>query len=361
MSFDIQFYLNKSRSAFSVSELSRVQLNDFNHLHEFHYENSLPYRRIVREFFSDTRRFESLDSFPYITAGLFKQMTLQSIPNDRIFKTLTSSGTTSGQTSRIVIDSITSQMQKEALVSTMKQILGAQRRSMLIIDSEATLKQKNTLSARSAGILGMMNFGRDHFYALDAGLKVRREELKQWLLKNKSQPLFIFGFTFLVWSAFYELFADGEIDLSQAILIHGGGWKKLRDKSVDSLAFKASLKRRFGLSKVHDYYGMVEQMGLVYLECDAGYFHPPAFAHIFVRDPQTWKVLEKGRGLLQVMSLLPRSYPGHSILTEDEGLLGGLSGCACGESGPYFKVLGRLPKAVARGCSDTLPVAEGRQ
>ncbi len=53
------------------------------------------------------------------------------------------------------------------------------------------------------------------------------------------------------------------------------------------------------------------------------------------------------------MSVLPVSYPGHSLLTEDEGVLEGVDNCPCGRKGKYFKITGRLKHAVLRGCSDT--------
>ena len=61
-------------------------------------------------------------------------------------------------------------------------------------------------------------------------------------------------------------------------------------------------------------------------------------------------------GILEVVSLLPRSYPGHCLLTEDEGRLLGEDDCPCGRKGKYFEVLGRLANAEIRGCSDTYAV-----
>lgn len=58
-------------------------------------------------------------------------------------------------------------------------------------------------------------------------------------------------------------------------------------------------------------------------------------------------------GIVQVVSMLPESYPGHSLLTEDEGVILGEDDCPCGRRGKYFKILGRLPQAEIRGCSDT--------
>ena len=45
---------------------------------------------------------------------------------------------------------------------------------------------------------------------------------------------------------------------------------------------------------------------------------------------------------MQVFSLIPESYPGHSILTEDEGVLLGDNSCGCGIKGKYFRIIGRM-------------------
>ena len=62
--------------------------------------------------------------------------------------------------------------------------------------------------------------------------------------------------------------------------------------------------------------------------------------------------ISKNKGLVQVMSLLPVSYPGHNILTEDMGIIRGEDDCKCGKKGKYFEILGRVPGTEIRGCSD---------
>jgi hypothetical protein len=69
-----------------------------------------------------------------------------------------------------------------------------------------------------------------------------------------------------------------------------------------------------------------------------------------MRDPITLE--PSTSGAVQVFSLLPRSYPGHSILTEDLGTILGCDDCFCGRKGKYFEIHGRIPKAEIRGCSD---------
>ena len=45
--------------------------------------------------------------------------------------------------------------------------------------------------------------------------------------------------------------------------------------------------------------------------------------------------------------------PGHSLITEDEGIITGIDNCKCGRLGKTIKILGRIKSAELRGCSDT--------
>ena len=138
------------------------------------------------------------------------------------------------------------------------------------------------------------------------------------------------------------------------ILIHGGGWKKLQSQAVSQREFRDRLKEVCGLDRIHDYYGMVEQTGCVYMQCEQGHLHASVFSDVIVRRPLDFGVCGVGEpGILQVLSTIPESYPGHSLLTEDEGVLLGEDDCPCGRKGKYFKVTGRLKNAELRGCSDT--------
>ena len=99
---------------------------------------------------------------------------------------------------------------------------------------------------------------------------------------------------------------------------------------------------------------MVEQTGCIDLECEAGHLHASTYSDVIMRRPRDLSVASVGeRGIVEVVSLLPESYPGHVLLTEDEGVLLGEDDCPCGRKGKYFKVLGRLRNAELRGCSDT--------
>ena len=301
-----------------------------------------------------------LHSIPFIPVRLFKHFDLKSVPSEAVFKLLTSSGTTGQSTSRIYLDKQTASFQTTVLVKIMQEFLGKARLPMLIIDHIGVIKDRRNFSARGAGILGLSNFGRDHVYALNEDMSLNQDAIQAFCDKYRGQPKFVFGFTFMIWQHFLmQLEIDGlQVDLSNAVIVHSGGWKKLQDIAVDNATFKRRLNAACGAGNIHNFYGMVEQVGSIFVECEQGHLHAPSFADILVRDPTDWSVLAHGqRGVVQVLSCLPRSYPGHSLLTEDLGTIHGEDDCPCGRMGKYFSIQGRLPRAEVRGCSDTQPGA----
>jgi len=75
---------------------------------------------------------------------------------------------------------------------------------------------------------------------------------------------------------------------------------------------------------------------------------------VIVRHPYTLAPCDVGeQGIVQVLSALPSSYPGFSLLTEDLGRITSIDGCPCGQRGKTLAIDGRLPRTELRGCSDT--------
>ena len=61
-------------------------------------------------------------------------------------------------------------------------------------------------------------------------------------------------------------------------------------------------------------------MGTVFVDCEAGNKHAPAFADVILRRPLSLLPADVGEtGIIEVLSVLPTSYPGHALLTEDQG------------------------------------------
>lgn len=317
-----------------------------------HHERCPEYARVLDVLHPRWREARSLETLPYLPVSVFKTHALKSVPAEQVYKVLTSSGTTSSAPSRVTLDRDAAGRQSRALARVMTHELGPRRRPMLVIDSLEQLASAS-FSARKAGIVGLSTFGRDHFYALRGDLSVDEEGLRSWLARHADEPLLAFGFTFMAWR-FAAALAGRGVDLSRAVLVHGGGWKKLESEAVSRARFKEALREAVGLGQVRDFYGMVEQIGSVFLECERGVLHAPVFADVLFRRPGSWERAPRGEtGVAQVFSLLPTSYPGHSLLTEDLGAELGLDDCPCGRLGRTFLIHGRAPASEPRGCSDT--------
>lgn len=325
-------------------------------LTQHHYAHCESYRNILDalSFHPDTSSLYT--DIPFLPVRLFKELDLLSISRAEVVKTMTSSGTTGQSVSKIFLDRETSTNQMKALTKIVASFIGAKRVPMLIIDTPSVVKDRTMFSARGAGILGFSLFASDKLFALDESMHINFAAVDDFLTKHSGKPLFLFGFTFMVWQHFYkELICSGRrLDLSQGVLIHGGGWKKLASEAVSSKEFRRRLHDVCAIEKVYDYYGMVEQTGTIYMECEEGHLHAPHLSDVIIRRPFDFAPAEFGeRGIVEVVSLLPRSYPGHALLTEDEGVLLGEDDCPCGRLGKYFNIIGRLKNAELRGCSDT--------
>jgi hypothetical protein len=318
-----------------------------------HQEYCTPYAHLLKILRQPLPPYKTREEVPFLPVGVFKQQELLSIPRAQIFKTLLSSGTTNSVPSKIFLDRQTAQLQTEALVTILSHFLGQRRRPLLLVESESVIKDPKQFSARGAGLLGMLNFGVDPFYLLDEKGDIREKSFREWLQKHSKEPLLIFGFTFMVWKNFVQACAKMDIKLPEAVLFHSGGWKKMEAESVVPSTFKKQLKATFEITQCHNFYGMVEQVGSIFVECEKGFLHAPLFADVLMRDPRTWKECPRGQeGIVEVLSLLPYSYPGHALLTEDQGVLRWEDDCPCGLKGRAFEISGRVPQSELRGCSD---------
>ena len=337
----------------------RALLNEKLHeLTRYHYTHCPAYSRILDALGVDVEQLPDYEQLPFLPVRLFKEFDLRSCGQEEVVKTMTSSGTTGQQVSHIYLDRETSSLQTKCLTKIVSSFLGTKRVPLLILDTSAIIKNRAMFSARGAGILGFSIFGSQRQYALNENMELDIEGIKTFLEKHQGETIFLFGFTFMIWQHFYKKLIETGYrpDLSLGILIHGGGWKKMATEQVSPAEYKQRLHEVCGIlpENIHDYYGMVEQTGSIYMECECGHLHTSIFSDVVVRRPKDWSLAAIGEaGVIEVVSMLPKSYPGHVLLTEDKGTILGIDDCPCGRKGKYFKIEGRLRNAEVRGCSDT--------
>ena len=345
-------------SPYSLNKIDKQELlNSYLlKLTKFHYKNCYEYTKMMDGIGFQVNNEKNFINIPFLPVRLFKMFDLKSVTNEEIIKTMTSSGTSGQAVSKIYLDRNNSSNQTKVLSKIVSSFIGKKRAPMIIIDSESVVRDRKLFSARGAGILGFSMFGAKRIYALNDKMELNINLIKEFLNTHKGERVFLFGFTFMIYQHFYKELKKLKIklDLSNSVMIHGGGWKKLVNESVSSEKFKENLNIVCGIKNIHDYYGMVEQTGSIYMECENGFLHAPVYSDVIIRRAHDFSIADIGeKGIIQIVSILPNSYPGHSLLTEDEGIIYGEDNCSCGRLGKYFKIVGRLKNAEIRGCSDT--------
>ncbi len=326
-------------------------------LTEYHLINCEEYHRIMLAYKYDRKSVKHIEDIPFLPVRLFKEYNLKSYSHSKNVLTMTSSGTTGQKVSRITIDDETSKNQKKVLFHIVSDYIGQHRLPLLIIDSKKAIKDRKLFGARGSGILGFSILGKSVTYALDDCMEFDLDLIQDFAFKHRNEKILLFGYTFIIWEHFIKKLREQKIEIdfgANAVLFHGGGWKKLIDQAIDMNTFKQSIADCCHIGEVHDYYGMAEQLGSVYVECEYGHMHASNFSDIIIRNPFDFSACPHGdKGLIELVSVLPKSYPGHAILTEDEAMVLGEDDCPCGRKGKYFKLLGRVKNAELRGCSDT--------
>ena len=354
--FDLRRIMDLKPYSLKKSEKTALYNEAVNYLTTYHYENCLQYKKILDILGFNPNVKNSITDIPFLPVRLFKDYDLLSIDKSKIIKTMSSSGTSGQSVSKIFLDKVTAINQIKVLKNIVADFLGEKRLPMIIIDTDSVLRDRSQFSARGAGILGFSIFGKEIIYVLDDNMNLDINALISFCKKYKNEQILFFGFTSIIWEHFYEpLVSIGKnIKIKNGIIIHGGGWKKLVEKEIDNNTFKNRLKKICGVKNVYNYYGMVEQTGSIFMECEAGFLHCSNYSDVIMRRDDFSICDYKEAGIIQLISLLPVSYPGHNLLTEDVGEIIGEDNCSCGRLGKYFIVHGRVNNAELRGCSDTI-------
>ena len=329
-------------------------LAEMNELTEWHMEGCSEYRRV----WPDWRPAARIKDMPYLHAGLFKHVLFKTggegIEHQR---TLTSSSTSGADPSKIVLDRRSSELQARSSIAILKEMVGGEMRPLIVLDSAGALRQRGEVMARVAAAMSLRPLAAEIHFVLD---DVQDADSMNWRqiaeIFRKHDDVLVYGFTWILWKAWAAAEIPAEAAAAMAgkriHFVHSGGWKKLEQVKVGQPEFDAALLRGLRAdSKVVDYYGLVEQVGVIYPICEAGYRHAPRWSAVVVRNPWTMQPAVDEEGLLQLVNVLAWGAPYHSVLTEDLGRVMPGS-CPCGRAGTRFELLGRAPNAEVRGCAN---------
>jgi hypothetical protein len=325
-------------------------------------ERSSRFRNYVEQWPIDFHFAEKIADLPYLPVRVFKaNPPLALVAADDVKRTLKSSATTGQVPSRVVLDAQTARRMTKGVITIIRDFIGPSRRPYLVIDTLQSLRGEVELGARGAAIQALGSFAT----RIECCLIVREngettldlEKLLAFAEQWKNGDVLVYGFTYVMWTELVQPLQRRGItlDIPNVRVLHSGGWKRLQQQAVTRDAYIGALASVFSCSpnRVIDYYGMVENVGVVYPDCDYGNKHAPCFAEVIIRDPLTLAPAAIGqRGLIQVCSVLPTSFPGFLLLTEDMAEVMNYDQCPCGRRGISFRFAGRVPEAEVRGCGN---------
>jgi len=320
------------------------------------------FRNYVEHWPVPFRSAQQISDLPYLAVRVFKaNPPLSLVHGSEVKRTLMSSATTGQEPSRVVLDSPTARRMTKGVITIIRDFIGSARRPYLVVDTLESTKSQTEMGARSAAIQALGSFATETVCCLehgpDAKATLNVEKLLACADRWSHADVLVYGFTYVIWTELVQPLKRLGItlDLPNVRVLHSGGWKRLQERAVTHNVFNQGVADVFGCSieRVLDYYGMVENVGVVYPDCEYGSKHVPAFADVIVRDPLTLRPVAEGqRGLIQVCSTLPTSFPGFLLLTEDLAEVIGHDGCPCGRRGTSFRFVGRAPKTEVRGCGN---------
>jgi hypothetical protein len=294
-----------------------------------HRNNCVAYRAIVEHMFG-TGPFNTIETLPFIHVSVFKEHELTSIDSTKAHRIMTSSGT-SGRPSKIFIDKSDSLEQVKSLSAIWTARFGSHRRQMFIVND----RTNGTHDARWAAMAGFTMFGKSVTTLTDTTntSDIRDEE-----------PILV-GMTTDIWAhrQLLKKFVN-----CRPVILHGGGWKKLAAATVSREDFLSGLHEFCPTITVVNWFGMIEQVGTVYFDCVMGNFHASDNDTFVIRAIDTLQPTQTG--LLQMLSTVPRSYPGHSLLTDDICEL--VTQCRCGTPTRAFRFYDRRQGTSVRGCAN---------
>ncbi len=301
---------------------------------------------------------ESIEQIPFLHIGMFKHFDLRTNFRGASFaRTLRSSATSGTMPSRIALDLESSKAQSESTQAILQDFIGDERRPLVILDSSKSLRARGEISARVAAAMSLRSLASEMRFVLEVDGESEAmafSALEEVIEAHAS--IVVYGFTSILWKVWNPV--DWPEALSRKVsntridFVHSGGWKKLEAERVDRSTFDTRLLASCARgSRVTDYYGLVEQAGIIYPLCSEGFRHVPIWAEVLVRDPFTGATVTGESGQLHLLNVLAKGAPYHSVLTEDLGRV--VEGpCPCGRIGRRFELIGRMPRAELRGCAN---------
>jgi hypothetical protein len=299
-----------------------------------------------------------IDTLPALFLPVLKGMRFD-LPTDLdVPVQLTSSGTT-GQPSVVPQDEPSWRRRVGALLASYRGVgvLEGEVHALAFLLDPSTTRMAGSLVIDAAlrsveGVKSLRYLARQGPKGPDFDLPAAATALSE---AARAGPVLLIGYPALIAAAIHGLSRSGVTRLplpAGSRVLTGGGWKSfLPGVALDQDEFRRQVGGFFALapSAIRDMFGLSESPA-VFVQCEQGRYHVPAFARARAVDPETGlDVLPGEVGLLELTVPLTTSYPLLKILTTDKATL--QTSCLCGRPGSYVTPRGRATAARYETCA----------
>ena len=113
--FDLKSIINLNPYSLNKDEKNSLYNEAVNDLTTFHYENCLQYKKILDLLGFNPKHKKDITDLPFLPIRIFKNYNLLSIEKSKFIKTMSSSGTSGQNVSKIFLDKVNAINQTKVL------------------------------------------------------------------------------------------------------------------------------------------------------------------------------------------------------------------------------------------------------
>ncbi len=297
---------------------------------QFQYKNVAVYRTFCDFLNVDPSRVKNIKEIPFLPIQFFKSHNVIS-SSEKSKITFISSGTTGSITSKHHV--VSTKLYEASFLNGFKKIYGNIKDYVILALLPSYLEREgSSLIYMVDCLIKETNSKESGFYLND----IDNLLLKIKSLEAQNQKTILLGVSY----ALLDVIEKQKLQLKNTIVMETGGMKGKRKEMIKE-ELHTTLKKGFGVNKIHSEYGMTELLSQAY-SVGSGIYKCPSWMKILTRDTEDALTYVKNKtGGINVIDLA-NYYSCSFIATQDLGKL---------HTDGSFEILGRFDTSDIRGCN----------
>ncbi|RKR15117.1 acyl-protein synthetase LuxE [Maribacter vaceletii] len=311
----------------SKADFNALAIQVFKH----QYKTNLVYQEFCNHLGKDVSNVSQIQEIPFIPIDFFKSKTILS-GKEKAGTIFTSSGTTGSITSKHYVTD--TKLYEESYLKAFKHFYGSITEYCVLALLPSYLERKgSSLIYMVDDLIKKSEHPKSGFFLNNTDTLL--ETLKT--LQDSNTKILLIGVSF----ALLDLVEANQLHLKNTIVMETGGMKGRRKEMIRE-ELHETLKKGFGVSKIHSEYGMTELLSQGYSNGN-GIFNCPPWMKVLTRDTEDPLTLQGygktgGVNVIDLANINSCSF----IATQDLGKV---------YENDTFEILGRFDHSDIRGCN----------